>query len=183
MTPELLKDIEEEQAKLREKFASRAKPTAAQVNLRYAIEYEKMAHEFFAAVEAGYQPSDQERNFNARRLAQALQAQGRYEEALSALITGPASVDDEEVTRLTQEILAEVKAIDTPDDEHCACHVASKFPTTFVAKHVRVNGELVSLVRCSNCGHLNATKNLPEDLAQLEQVRAGKKQSDKNRKR
>lgn len=180
ITPEVLEEVEADQKRLRERFSQHfTRLSQDESELKYALGYEKMAREFFAAVEAGYVPTDEERNFNARRLAQALQTQGRYAEALSVLITGPAQVHtDEDVARLQDEILEEIKAIETPDDSHCSCHTASQFPTTYIKKHVRVKGEQVPLIRCVVCKHLNATKQMPDDLALLERARAGKQTSD-----
>jgi hypothetical protein len=176
VTPELQKEIEEEQKKLRDRFDKFfIRPNIQESNLRFALEDEKMSREFFAAVDAGYVPSNEERNFNSRRLAQALQTQGRYAEALSTLVTGPAQDNDAEVARLTDEILEEINAIEIPDEIHCSCHTASDFPTTHIKKHVRVKGESLPLIQCTVCGHKNATKQLPDDLARLEKERTAPK--------
>lgn len=174
VSPELAAEIKEEQRKLREKFNQlHAKPSDRDVELQLAIRYEQAAREFFQAVEEGYAAPVEERNFNARRLAQSLQTQGRYDEAIAALLTGPAPEhNDADVDRLLEELVSESEAIQKPDDEFCSCVSSTGFPTTHIVKQVRKpNGEFVPVVRCTNCGHRNATNQKPEELSRLDRLR------------
>lgn len=173
-----LAEIQEEQNKLREKFSKPfAKMGQDEVSLHYAVEYEKMAREFFQAVAEGYPATEEELSFNRRRLAQSLQQQGRHSEAISIFTTlaesvppGDSGLSKEELA-LVSEIIEEVVAISIPDEERCSCSSPHLFPTTYIAKHVRVDGYSVPLVCCSVCGHTNVTRQLPEDLLELEKSR------------
>lgn len=175
VTDKLLQEIAEDQKKLREKLTNKiTRPSSDELALHYANEYEKMARVFFAAVEAGASVTEEEKSFQRRRLAQALQTQGRYQEALEVLSQGSTT---EELVLLT-ELAVEISAIETPDELRCACQTPGPFPTTHIVKHVRVNGNKVPLVQCVICGFRNATSQLPDDLVTIEKHRAGKRLSD-----
>ena len=171
VSPELAEEIETEQKKLRAKFAQRfSKPTHEETALHLAINYEQAARRFFEAVAKGAPATEKELSFNRRRLAQSLQAQGRYEEAVEVL---DKTVSAEET--LAVELIQEFHALIVPDGEFCSCASPTGFPTSHITKTVRKpTGEVVPLIRCTVCGHVNATTQTPEDLGQLEKMRFGK---------
>jgi cell fate (sporulation/competence/biofilm development) regulator YlbF (YheA/YmcA/DUF963 family) len=173
ITSEELSEIETDQENLRKRYSqSFSKLSHDEVSLQYALGYEKMAREFFEAVNNGYEPAAEELGLNRRRLAQSLQSQGRYQEAIYALSSpGPDQLE----ASLLAELEAEKEAIARPDDEHCECEIAGDLPGHFIVKYVRVKGEPVPLVKCVTCPYLNATKQLPEKLARLEQERGKKR--------
>jgi hypothetical protein len=165
VTPELSKEIAEDQEKLREKFSRfHSRKSNEETELILAINYEKAAR-----LALQHELSDEELSFNRRRLAQSLQTQGRYDEAIEIL---DAEVPLESL--LQHELVQEFHALIIPDDEHCSCESSTGFPTTHVTKKIRnLEGSLVPVIRCTSCGHMNATNQVPEQLTKLETFRAG----------
>jgi hypothetical protein len=173
VTPEIESEIHKQQKNLRDRFSQRFhKPSDDELNLQIAINYEQMARQFFIAVDSGATVTDKEIQFNRRRLAQALRDQGKYVEAIVALARYSTPRSEAEA-KLRDELDEEIHALERKDDDFCSCTSPDGFPTTHTVKKLRKpSGEIVPVIRCISCGHLNATSQKPEELSKIENIRS-----------
>ena len=99
------------------------------------------------------------------RLARVLARQGRHRDAYEQAAS----------PELAAELRRTLEAIERPEAEECACpHPLEageqKFRIVEFIRTERHGGARVPLVECLECGFLNATGTVPEELARIERL-------------
>lgn len=158
LTPEQIKEIEEEQALLL--YRSRAMLTPNERRRGLGIELERHHRQ----------------TGNKDGLGEALALQGRYDEAARTA----------QSPMLQRELREQAKAVSRPDDD-CPCDSFQEIgeynlPTQYIEMygHSEKHGEEVPFVRCTLCGVLNAMP-APTHLTEQRDLRHSNEVGDRDR--